>query len=61
MTTEIEGRRDRSSDDLRAPAARTPRRWFRRGSSRLEKVLERNARWAAEARSTPPLYLHDAA
>ncbi len=40
-----------------------PRReaWTRLGrKSRLNRRLERNARWAAEARYQPPLYLEDA-
>jgi hypothetical protein len=37
-------------------SAPRPRRWrFRLRSSRMDKVLERNAKWAAEARYTPPL------
>jgi hypothetical protein len=40
---------------------RPTRRWYRRRGSRLDKVLERNARWVAEARRTPPLYHQDAA
>jgi hypothetical protein len=52
------GRRDAGDS---APAGNTARRWFRRRRSRLDKVLERNARWVAEARYTPPLHTEDAA
>jgi hypothetical protein len=46
---------------LRPAVARTGRLWFWRPQSRLARVLERNARWAAEARYTPPLHDQDAA
>jgi hypothetical protein len=42
-------------------STRVARRRYRRGGSRLDKVLERNARWVAEARGTPPLDGQDAA
>jgi hypothetical protein len=36
-------------------AARTTGRWLDRDGARRDRVLERNARWAEQARHTPPL------
>jgi hypothetical protein len=40
-------------------AVELARRWSQRRTERLDRVLQRNALWVAEARRTPPVYAQD--
>ncbi len=52
-------REDGYSDISDGRPQRKSRTRFGFGRSKLNRVLARNARWAAEARYCPPLYAED--